>query len=90
MPNNPVPVEFTAVVRIKYDVVPPNGKPLAGYSEIDRQNFKWGEIERLLLDQSPPGSKLQNVRAVDAAGNDLPEQPKQLPQKESLPTPSDE
>lgn len=82
-----VPVDFTPVVYIRYDVVTPDNKRVKHRGEIDRKTFKREQIERLLVARFPHGSRVENLRATDADGKVLTEQPEQFQDDTAAPAP---
>ena len=80
-----VPVDFTPVVFIRYEVVTPEGKRVKHRGEIDRKSFKREQVERLLLAKYPRGSRVENLRATDADGKVLAEQPEQFQEEQAAP-----
>jgi hypothetical protein len=62
----------TEEVKVKWVFVYADGRrqPMGG--SIDRRNFSREEVERLWLHIQPEGTRIENLRAVDAKGKDLP------------------
>lgn len=69
--------------HLRYDLVRPDGTRssqqssvsgwMGGSRESDVNNLKW--FVDLMLHSEPEGSRIENLRFVDARGRDLPDQP---------------
>lgn len=62
-------------LRIRYDFVTPRGKRIDVTGSVTGYLYNKQWLLDQLLAAEPPGTKIENLRAVDAAGRPLPEQP---------------
>jgi hypothetical protein len=75
--------------RLKFTISPPApGKPFDRIGQVSGYISSREKLEKLLLHPWPEGSKISNLRAVDAAGKDIAEQPEELIEQVAKPAPT--